>query len=88
MVCAERAANKLIPLFYCTAYGNTARLAERIRTGILRVFPDAEVNCYNIIEHDMGELSALMNESDAFLLGTLTIKPGGRAPRVAACHNH
>lgn len=65
--------HKLIPIFYCTAYGNTQRLGEKAKEGILKVFPDAEVELYNIIEYDMGDLHALMNESDAFLLGTLTI---------------
>lgn len=64
---------KHIPLFYCTAYGNTAKIAEHIQKGILQVLPEAQCQCYNIIEHDMAELAAIMNESDAFLLGTLTI---------------
>ncbi|MDR1564302.1 MAG: FprA family A-type flavoprotein [Oscillospiraceae bacterium] len=64
---------KLIPLFYCTAYGNTAKLAEAIRKGILRTLPNAEVNAYNLIEHTQDELAALLNSSDAFLIGALTI---------------
>jgi flavorubredoxin len=65
--------NRLIPLFYCTAYGNTRRIAEAVREGIQAVLPEADVECYNVGEHDMAKLAALLNESDAFLLGPLTI---------------
>lgn len=65
--------NKLIPVFYTTAYGNTERLARAIVKGIVSVLPDAEVNLYNIIEHDLAYLTGLMNESDAFLIGSPTI---------------
>ncbi|MDR0838883.1 MAG: FprA family A-type flavoprotein [Oscillospiraceae bacterium] len=64
---------KSVPIFYCTAYRNTQRLAEAVREGVLRALPDADVGLYNIIEHDMGELAAKMNGSDAFLIGTITI---------------
>lgn len=66
-------AYKMIPIFYATAYGNTQKLAQAIAQGIESVLPDAQVDSYNIIEHDMGTLAALLNESDAFLIGALTI---------------
>lgn len=66
-------AHALIPIFYCSAYGNTGRAAEAIREGILSVKPDAEVPLYNIIEHDMGVLGAQMARSDAFLIGSPTL---------------
>jgi flavorubredoxin len=69
----ESAGAKKIPIFYCTAYGNTAALAEAVRGGILRVFPDAQCKIYNIIEHDLDALVALLNGSDAFAVGCLTI---------------
>ena len=62
-----------IPIFYTTAYGNTGRIADAIRQGILESKPDADVATYDIIEHDMNELSALLNRSDAFALGSPTI---------------
>lgn len=65
--------HKVIPLFYCSAYGNTAILADEIASGIKEVFPDAEVECYDIIKHDIAELGAKMNESDAFLVGSPTL---------------
>lgn len=63
----------LIPVFYCSAYGNTSRAAEAIRKGILAVKPEAEVPLYNIIEEDMGALGAQMARSDAFLIGSPTL---------------
>lgn len=65
--------NKQIPIFYCSAYGNTKLLAHQIKLGILDILPKANVNTYNIIEHDMAKLGGLLNESDAFLIGSPTI---------------
>ena len=62
-----------IPIFYTTAYGNTGRIADAIRQGILMSKPDADVATYDIIEHDMNDLSNLLNRSDAFALGSPTI---------------
>lgn len=63
----------LIPVFYTSAYGNTAKLAEKIREGILEVKPEADCQTYDIIEHDMGELQALLNRSNAFAVGSPTL---------------
>jgi flavorubredoxin len=64
---------KQIPIFYCSAYGNTARLAEKIAEGIHSVINDAQIDIYDINDSDIGELKELMNTSDAFLLGSPTI---------------
>lgn len=66
-------AKKNIPIFFCSAYGNTEILAKSIGEGILMEIPNAEVGLYDIIEHDMSELARKMNESDAFLIGSPTI---------------
>ena len=63
----------LIPVFYTSAYGNTAKIAEEIREGILEAKPDAECVTYDIIEHDMGELHALVNRCNAFAVGSPTL---------------
>lgn len=70
---AKERPHKRIPIFYCTAYGNTQRLAEAAARGVHKTLPDAEVGLYNIIEHDLATLTGLMNESDAFLIGSPTI---------------
>ena len=71
----------LIPVFYTSAYGNTAKIAEEIREGILEAKPDAECVTYDIIEHDMGELHALVNRCNAFAVGSPTLD-GGAVPPV------
>ena len=63
----------LIPVFYTSAYGNTAKLAEKIREGILEVKPNADCQTYDIIEHDMDKLHALANRCDAFAVGSPTL---------------
>ncbi len=64
---------KIIPIFYCSAYGNTAMIAERIAKGIKEVLPQAKVDTYDIIKNDMNELGALLNDCDAFLIGSPTL---------------
>ena len=64
---------KDIPVFYCSAYGNTKLLAEKIQEGILSVLPQANVPLYDIIEHDLGQLHQELNGSDAFAVGSPTL---------------
>ncbi|HML48440.1 MAG TPA: FprA family A-type flavoprotein, partial [Clostridia bacterium] len=66
----------LVPLFYCTAYGNTEKLAMSVREGILEVLPEADAPVYNMNDignADLEKLSAALNASDAFLIGSPTI---------------
>jgi flavorubredoxin len=65
--------HRRIPLFYCSAYGNTERLATHVARGVLRSQSDADVTCYDLVKHDLSELSELLNASDAFLIGSPTI---------------
>ncbi len=65
--------NKSIPIFYSSAYGYTKLLAENIAIGINKAIPSADVEIYDIIHHDMEELGAKLNNSDAFLIGTPTL---------------
>ena len=62
-----------VPVFFCSAYGNTAALAARVTAGIRAAAPTAEVELHDLTEHSLEELRALMNASDAFALGTPTI---------------
>lgn len=73
-------SEKQVPLFYCSAYGNTGVLAQKIAEGIRSVLPDACVELYDINEHDLGALKEKMNESDAFLLGSPTINKDAVPP--------
>ncbi|MCL2773504.1 MAG: FprA family A-type flavoprotein [Oscillospiraceae bacterium] len=62
-----------IPIFFCSAYGNTAALANHIKSGITEVKPNANVEIYDLNCFDMGKLSQIMHDSDAFLIGSPTI---------------
>lgn len=73
-------AAKQVPIFYCSAYGNTALLAEKISVGISSVLNDACVDIYDINEYDMDFLKEKMNMSDAFLLGSPTINKDAVCP--------
>jgi flavorubredoxin len=72
--------NKLIPVFYVSAYGNTQLLAEAAARGVLAAIPDAKVVCYDLNEHDSEETGALINYCDAFLLGSPTINRDSLTP--------
>jgi flavorubredoxin len=74
-------STKQIPIFYCSAYGNTALLAREISKGINSVRKDLHVDLYDINEYDdMRFLQEKMNESDAFLLGSPTINKDAVSP--------
>lgn len=62
-----------IPVFYTSAYGNTRIVAQSIRDGILEACTDARVMLYDIIEHNMDDLSRSLGDSDAFAIGSPTI---------------
>lgn len=64
---------KYIPIFYCSAYGNTGRLARALADGISEIMPDAQVEILDINENAYPELQAKINGCDAFLVGTPTI---------------
>ncbi|RPF48571.1 flavorubredoxin [Hydrogenoanaerobacterium saccharovorans] len=69
-----------VPIFYCSAYGNTGLAAEAIKTGINEVIPDANVTIYDINNHNMAELQSALNSSDAFAIGSPTINADAVAP--------
>lgn len=76
----QKNAVKTVPIFYCSAYGCTAKLAEAIKEGVLSVIPDADCNTYNIIENDMADLCAKLNSSDAFAIGSPTLNADAVPP--------
>ncbi len=69
-----------IPLFYVSAYGNTALLAHKIADGILSVLPDADVPVHNLNGDDGCSFVDEMNNADAFLLGSPTINKDALLP--------
>ncbi|MDR0697146.1 MAG: FprA family A-type flavoprotein [Christensenellaceae bacterium] len=64
---------KSIPVFYCSAYGFTRKLANFAVDEIRKNVPNSITNSYDIIENDINELIKLMNESDCFFIGSPTI---------------
>jgi len=76
----SRTSTKQVPIFYCSAYGNTALLAEKISEGIGSMRQDMCIDIYDINEYDMCFLQGKMNESDAFLLGSPTINKDAVCP--------
>ncbi len=62
-----------VPVFYCSAYGNTAQLAEKICAGIKKAVPGASTETFDIIKHPMAELAARLNSCDGFAIGSPTI---------------
>jgi len=71
---------KSIPIFYCSAYGNTGKIASAIRDGIKDVLSDADTCIYNMNEYDLGMLQKKLNSSYAFAVGSPTINNDAVAP--------
>ncbi|MEG2295429.1 MAG: FprA family A-type flavoprotein, partial [Oscillospiraceae bacterium] len=69
-----------IPIFYTSAYGNTGQVAEYLKKGILSVIPDAKVDIFDLIDHDMTEMQHKLNTSDAFAVGSPTINKDAVPP--------
>ena len=64
---------KIIPIFYCSAYGNTRAIAKSIQAGIQAAIPTAYVQTYDIIKHDLRELGKILDDCDGFLIGSPTL---------------
>lgn len=77
---SEVRTNKKIPIFYCSAYGNTAALAKIIAEGIKSVLTDAAIDLFDVTTADPCSLTGRMNDADAFLLGTPTINKDALLP--------
>ena len=75
-------AKARIPIFYCSAYGNTEKLAGYIKTGIQEIKPDTEVSIFdiNFFPGGSGQIAETINSCDAFLLGSPTINRDAVAP--------
>ncbi len=69
-----------IPVFFCSAYGNTGRLADKIAEGIKSVLNSAVVEAFDVNECNLGELIDKLNESSAFLVGSPTINKDAVPP--------
>lgn len=66
-------ANKLVGIFYASAYGATKLLAEQIAKGIAEVHKDIEVQMYDIEGKDISQFTQAINECDALAVGSPTI---------------
>lgn len=71
---------KSIPVFYCSAYGNTKKAACAISHGISKASSDIISNVYDINDYDLAELAEIINSSDAFAVGSPTINGDAVAP--------
>ncbi len=63
---------KTVIIPYVSAYGYTARLAEKIREGI-EGSGEIDVRLYDLVEADAAKVSEELSCADGFLLGTPTI---------------
>lgn len=79
--------NPHIPVFYCSAYGNTKKLAEEICKGVKSVLPNAECDCYNMNCYCLAEMAEKANDADAMAFGSPTINADAVGPiwNLLAC---
>ena len=76
-----------MPIFYCSAYGNTRKLAQAIQTGIQSVLPEAVVKIYDLNDYDSAFLAQQLNGSDGFAIGSPTIN-GDAVPPIWELLSH
>lgn len=73
-------AVRQIPVFYCSAYGCTAKLAKAIAEGVKQIIPEADCETYNIIENEMTDMRARINACDACAIGSPTLNADAAPP--------
>lgn len=71
---------KVIPVFFCSAYHNTTKIAFAIANGVSEIIPTAEVCCYDLNDHSIEKMGALINSCDACLIGSPTINKDAVPP--------
>ena len=76
----EEKKSPYIPVFYCSAYGNTQKLAATIAEGIKSVLDCAVVEVFDVNECNFCDLACKLNESSAFLVGSPTINKDAVPP--------
>jgi len=72
----------VVTVFYVSAYGCTAALAEQIVQGIRSGLEGGIVSSYDLIDtrYELPGLKAILADSDAFLIGSPTINRDATAP--------
>ncbi|NLL56084.1 MAG: FprA family A-type flavoprotein [Clostridiales bacterium] len=76
----EKTSALHIPIFYCSAYGYTKKLALKAKEVILEKYPKAKIEAYNIIDHELSYLANLLNSATAFMVGSPTLNKDAVAP--------
>ncbi len=69
----EQKDKLFVPVFYCSAYGYTKKLAEEAYAAIKDSRSDIETAIFDIRENNIDYLAGLMNNSCGFMIGSPTI---------------
>jgi flavorubredoxin len=64
---------KKIPVFFASAYNNTKIIAQTIADTVKKLKPNVDVQIYDINEHNINELSSIINQCSAFCIGGPTL---------------
>lgn len=75
-------SGQVVSVFYASAYGCTAILADQIARGIRHSLDSGSVNSYDLTDtdYDLATLKAALADSDAFLIGSPTVNRDATAP--------
>lgn len=66
-----------IELFFCSAFGNTAKLADFIARGVRKALPSADVTAHDLVRAVLNVLVAELNAADTILIGSPAINRNG-----------
>lgn len=75
---APKAAGRTAAIFYVSAYGYTEAAAKRYAEKLNSL--GVETKCYNVIKHEMSELSAAVSNSAGLIFGSPTINRDALKP--------
>jgi len=75
---APKEQKRSAAIFYVSAYGYTERAAIRYAKKLCEL--GVEARCYNVIKHDMGEISAAIADAGGLVFGSPTINRDALKP--------
>lgn len=75
---APKEQKRSAAIFYVSAYGYTEKAAERYAAKLNEL--GVEAKCYNVIKHDMSELSAAISNAGGLVFGSPTINRDALKP--------
>lgn len=78
--CTEENKKLFIPVIYASAYGYTTKIAKALQEGILSVDDNIICTLFDVNEHELCELTNIVNNAQYFCIGSPTLNKNAVHP--------